>query len=169
MTDNGMGWVHSERLGDIQVYREFKPTTDAIEYTVYYRVNGKKHRYDTTIYSEELPHYTDVEEYVLSRIENEILGEIKKMREVPKDDQFGDLARAVAEKQSKPEPTEAELVIIALLMRIYDLNLALLSHFDAGRADEIYDRHNEGGHFNPLMFLPALKEDDGQNVNDVLE
>jgi hypothetical protein len=36
-------------------------------------------------------------------------------------------------------PSEEQLVIVALLMRLYDVNMALLSHFDKETADRIFD------------------------------
>ena len=51
-------------------------------------------------------------------------------------------------------PSETELVIVSLLMRLYDLNLAILATMNEARADEIYEAHEKGGHFNPPIFIP---------------
>lgn len=56
-------------------------------------------------------------------------------------------------------PSETDLVIIALLMRIYDLNLALLSHFNKPQADEVYEAHAKGDHFNPKIYIPRMEPD----------
>lgn len=53
-------------------------------------------------------------------------------------------------------PTETELVTVSLLMRIYDVQLALLAHFDQERADEVYETHEKGGHYNPPIFIPDM-------------
>lgn len=55
---------------------------------------------------------------------------------------------------------EAQLVTISLLMRIYDVQSALLHHFAPDKADEIYDAHSEGGHFNPAVFIPKAVDED---------
>jgi predicted membrane-bound mannosyltransferase len=62
-------------------------------------------------------------------------------------------------------PSESELVTIALLMRLYDLNLALLNHFDSDLADEIYELHEKGGHKNPQLFIPAPVEREEDETN----
>lgn len=54
------------------------------------------------------------------------------------------------------QPSETELVIVSLLMRLYDLNLAILTHLDEDRADDIYEAHEKGGHFNPPIFIPDV-------------
>lgn len=81
------------------------------------------------------------------------------MRESIEDQKFPDSSKRVLEVAAKKTsgPSEAELVIISLLMRIYDVNLALLSHFNSEVADEIHDGHAEGKSFNPPMFIPALE------------
>jgi hypothetical protein len=82
-------------------------------------------------------------------------------QQFPREQQFPDSAKAVLAaavgKQAEP-PRETELVIIALLMRIYDVQSALLAHFDEVRANEVYDTHAVGEHFNPEMFIPSLEE-----------
>lgn len=57
-------------------------------------------------------------------------------------------------------PSETELVTVALLMRLYDINLALLNHFDPARANEIYDAHEKGGSFNPPIFIPQVGDEE---------
>lgn len=81
------------------------------------------------------------------------------MREVPRDEKFPeDLPDAA--KETTARPSEAELVIITLLMRLYDVNLAILTHFDEKQAGEVYDSHNRGDHFNPKIYLPDMTPDD---------
>lgn len=80
------------------------------------------------------------------------------MREVPRDKQFED-AGILPELVSAPSTNE--LVMITLMMRLYDIQLALLSHINKTQADELYDLHNEGGHLNPLIFIPEVED-----VND---
>ncbi len=53
-------------------------------------------------------------------------------------------------------PSETDLAVIALLMRIYDLQLANLNAVDPDRANEIYEAHEKGEHFNPMLFIPQM-------------
>lgn len=53
---------------------------------------------------------------------------------------------------------EAQLVTVSLLMRIYDVQMALLSLQDKSMADEIFDAHEKGATFNPPVFIPELSE-----------
>jgi hypothetical protein len=53
-------------------------------------------------------------------------------------------------------PSEESLVTVALLMRIYDIQMAILSHFDKPTADKIYDMHAKGGHYNPPIYVPKV-------------
>lgn len=59
------------------------------------------------------------------------------------------------------DPTEAELVTVALLMRLYDINMEILRHFDAQRADEVYELHEQGGTANPPIFVPEVARETG--------
>lgn len=56
-------------------------------------------------------------------------------------------------------PTESELAIISLLMRLYDINMALLNHLDRDTADAIFESHQKGQHFNPEIFIPNFDDD----------
>lgn len=81
------------------------------------------------------------------------------MREVTRDSKW--VEEPTAEELPPAElvstgPSETELVIVSLLMRLYDLNLAILSTMDEKRADEIYEAHEKGGHFNPPVFIPEV-------------
>lgn len=94
------------------------------------------------------------------------------MREVPRDEKWheGTDARMAEVQQNMNDsmdhleamenstgPSEAELVQIALLMRLYDLNMALLSVMSKVTADEVYEAHARGEHFNPPVFLPDMR------------
>lgn len=81
------------------------------------------------------------------------------MRETTRDNQFPSDPKEPG-LEATAAPSETELVIVALLMRLYDLNLAILSTMDEKRADEIYEAHEKGGHFNPPVFIPSSEEVD---------
>lgn len=96
------------------------------------------------------------------------------MREVPRDDKWNeetdgrmkDVQQGMNDSMDSLEaqlvstgPSETELVIVSLLMRLYDLNLAILNHLDENRANEIYEAHEKGEHFNPPVFIPEVPED----------
>lgn len=55
-------------------------------------------------------------------------------------------------------PDETQLIIVSLLMRLYDLNMALLSVQAPKIADDIFDHHAKGGHYNPEIFIPNYRE-----------
>lgn len=55
-------------------------------------------------------------------------------------------------------PSETELVMIALLMRIYDVNSAILAALDEGKANQVYEAHERGENFNPPVFIPDVQE-----------
>lgn len=58
---------------------------------------------------------------------------------------------------------EATLANTALLMRLYDIQLALLSYGNKTVADSLFDTHAEGGHFNPPIFIPVIGEKEDEN------
>lgn len=80
------------------------------------------------------------------------------MREVPKDNKW---VEEPVEGTSEPQnaPSETELVIVSLLMRLYDINMAMLSKVDPVMADKVWDAHNEGKHFNPEIYVPLSEVD----------
>lgn len=98
------------------------------------------------------------------------------MREVPRDDKWnnetdarmkgvqddmnGSMDNLEAQLVSTG-PSETELVIVSLLMRLYDINLAILNHLNESRADEIYEAHEKGEHFNPPIFVPEVNDANG--------
>lgn len=79
------------------------------------------------------------------------------MREVPRDDKWGE---ENTPNTTAGSPSEAELVIISLLMRLYDIQMALLNEANEKRADAIYEAHEQGGHFNPEIFIPDRGAED---------
>jgi hypothetical protein len=98
------------------------------------------------------------------------------LREVPKDDKWqvereeNDRRRDEISVPGEPvgpsafdRLIESQMVVISLLMRIYDIQLALLSNVDDENATRIYETHERGGHFNPPVFIPdpnAQEEDE---------
>lgn len=77
------------------------------------------------------------------------------MREATRDEKFPqEYGNEITGEVLETSPSETELVIVSLMMRLYDLNLAILSHLDEQRADEIYEAHEKGEHFNPPIFVP---------------
>lgn len=97
------------------------------------------------------------------------------MREVNRDEKFpeeyGNESSDAGSEHLEPvldntEPTTQELITISLLMRNYDLLLALLNHFDKELADEVWEAHSKGGHMNPAMFLPDLSGEHSEDPED---
>lgn len=95
------------------------------------------------------------------------------MRETRRDDKWADEREANDRRRDEyiasdsleaakvsTGPSETELVTVALLMRLYDINLALLAYFNDARANEIYEAHEKGGSFNPPVFIPSMEETD---------
>lgn len=80
------------------------------------------------------------------------------MKETTRDSKWVDDELPPAELDSTG-PREVELVIVSLLMRLYDLNLALLAETSQKRADEVYNAHTKGEHFNPPIFVPEVNDD----------
>lgn len=85
------------------------------------------------------------------------------MREVTRDSKWveedsdrelpGELIPTDANAGSR-QPSETELVQVALLMRLYDLGMAILTSMDDDKANQVYEAHEKGGHFNPPIFIP---------------
>lgn len=53
-------------------------------------------------------------------------------------------------------PSETELVQVALLMRLYDLGMAILTSMDEDKANQVFEAHEKGEHFNPPVFIPDV-------------
>lgn len=80
------------------------------------------------------------------------------MREVTRDEKFPD-EETTGEVVLNTSPSETELVQVALLMRLYDLGMAILTSMNEDRANQVYEAHEKGEHFNPPVFIPDVKED----------
>ena len=80
------------------------------------------------------------------------------MKEVEPDKQFP--GEEVPSEEFAPVlssgPSEIELATIALLMRIYDTQSAILHALDPEKANEVWDAHARGDHFNPEIFIPKF-------------
>lgn len=48
----------------------------------------------------------------------------------------------------------------ALLMRLYDVNMRLLSEVNEDVASALWDKHEKGGHENPPTMVPVFGETD---------
>lgn len=59
---------------------------------------------------------------------------------------------------SVSEPSQESKIIISLLMRIYDVQMALLTKVDPDTADKIYDAHERGEDFNPTIYIPEIND-----------
>lgn len=51
-----------------------------------------------------------------------------------------------------------QLIQITLLMRLYDVQMALLSVSDKGLADAVWDAHDRGDLMHPQLLVPELGE-----------
>ena len=56
------------------------------------------------------------------------------------------------------QPSTESKIIIAMLMRIYDVQMAMLSHLNKPMADKIYDAHEAGKDFNPTIYIPEIDD-----------
>lgn len=74
------------------------------------------------------------------------------------DDKEKSFDAVMLEAEYDVEAKERELVIIALLMRLYDVNLGLLKETNPTLAEEIYEEHAAGGNFNPAIFVPDFAQ-----------
>lgn len=76
------------------------------------------------------------------------------MEEVKPDTQFGDAGQAPPVQTLVASPSETELASIALLMRIYDIQLAILHAMNPTQADAVFEAHERGENFNPPLYIP---------------
>lgn len=60
-------------------------------------------------------------------------------------------------------PSTESRIIITLLMRLYDIQMALLSNVNHNAADRIFDKHAEGELFNPQMFIVDIVDEEVEN------
>lgn len=70
----------TSQIGRMSVYKEFKPLRDAIEVTVFFRRNGRKHRLDLEF------HYIDIENLSGGDFRRYVIYEIEKA--VREDEEF---------------------------------------------------------------------------------
>lgn len=79
------------------------------------------------------------------------------MREVTRDPgSLGDdSAKEITGELIESGPSETELVQVALLMRLYDLGMAILTSLDEDKANQVFEAHEKGEHFNPPIFIPT--------------
>lgn len=56
------------------------------------------------------------------------------------------------------QPSTESKIVISLLMRIYDVQMALLTKVDPDTADRIYDTHQRGEDFNPTIYIPEIND-----------
>lgn len=57
------------------------------------------------------------------------------------------------------QQVEGQAVIITLLMRLYDIQMASLSFINKEVADELYDAHARGESSNPQIYIPVRVEE----------
>lgn len=57
-------------------------------------------------------------------------------------------------------PSEAELLTITLLTRLYDIGMAILTVMDEEKAGMVFDAHDKGENFNPELFIPDLSSNE---------
>jgi len=87
------------------------------------------------------------------------------MKEVSRDEKFPNDPKEGSVEELPGElistgPSETELVQVALLMRLYDLGMAILTAMDEDKANQVYEAHENGGHFNPPIFIPESPDAD---------
>jgi hypothetical protein len=65
----------------------------------------------------------------------------------------------MSELKDDDEATMEEIALaqLTLLMRNYDLMMALLNHFDKDTADAIYEAHENGQTFNPAIWMAQVE------------
>jgi hypothetical protein len=54
------------------------------------------------------------------------------------------------------QPDEVQSAILVTLMRLYDVQMALLNHFDTASADAIFEKHQQGEDYNPTIYIPTM-------------
>lgn len=84
------------------------------------------------------------------------------MKEIEVDDKWvgTDVPVATLETTGEFEALlEGQSVIITLLMRLYDIEMANLSFVNKAVADQLYDAHARGEHSNPAIYIPVKVEE----------
>jgi hypothetical protein len=77
------------------------------------------------------------------------------MKEVAPDNKWGEDQTLFPELVSTG-PSDAELLTITLLGRLYDIQMAILTVLDEETAGKVFDAHEQGENFNPPMYIPDL-------------
>lgn len=80
------------------------------------------------------------------------------MKEVPQDDKWIDDGGSWKEPNRVPPASDVELMTLTLLMRLYDIGLALLSNVNEEDATKVLEAHARGEVFNPAISIPTFTE-----------
>jgi hypothetical protein len=62
----------------------------------------------------------------------------------------------VSQELMSTGPSDAELLSITILARLYDIGMAILTHLDEETAGKVFEAHEKGENFNPPMYIPDL-------------
>lgn len=82
------------------------------------------------------------------------------MKEVEPDSKWLDTPGIPEKETTDPEISvdeyerEVQKAQLVMLMRIYDVQMALLTKMDPENANKIFDSHDTGELFNPQLFIP---------------
>ena len=77
------------------------------------------------------------------------------MKEVDRDEKWQN-EPVELEAQISNSPTEAELVIVGLLTRIYDVLFTILDETNPEKANIVYETHERGETLGPPVYIPEL-------------
>lgn len=177
MTDNDGNIVTTLDFTDeAQVYREFIPRLDAIEYTILWRENGKKQRMDFLVSSEMVENAVgDLEnfvhnkayglwenkEYALASGPNAIFNrEYLIARDLDHDTEGVVNPYKLEEDNSTADsdpftPENAAGLSLIVQMRMYDVLLGIYSEMNPDRAARLIERHQAGKVIGPYPnFVP---------------
>lgn len=81
------------------------------------------------------------------------------MHETEPDKQFADNKAPVDDFD---DIKQILMLQVALLMRLYDVNMALLNQVDEKTADDVFEAHHAGRHFNPPTMIPVLERQEDE-------
>jgi hypothetical protein len=54
------------------------------------------------------------------------------------------------------QPDEIQSAILVTLMRLYDVQMALLNETNPTVADIIFEKHEKGEDYNPTIYIPTM-------------
>jgi hypothetical protein len=54
------------------------------------------------------------------------------------------------------QPDEVQSAILVTLMRLYDVQMALLNEINPTVADFIFEKHEKGEDYNPTIYIPTM-------------